>query len=238
MSDLYSKKDLINIIENYNKQFGTRIKSNKTKKEMYNELKKHFSCKLDKCVVKRSKKINHVLKPFGPEQGEWLSNFDILSVMQEYEKFYDNFEFLGCVPIDFNEIDKSFSNFNLKKFNKTKNIFGAIFNTDPSFKSGQHWVSLVVNISKKTICFFDSVGTEPPKEIKIFIDKIVKQGEKNNINFQLFINRKRHQMGNSACGIYSLYFIIKQLQGNTCQSINNNIIKDKEMEKNLSVYFN
>ncbi len=235
---MYSKKDLIKIISEFNKQFGTKIKTNKSKNDIMKDFKKHLSCKLDKCVVKRSKKIQHVLKPLGPlNENEWLSNFDIMRVMEEYEKLYENFTFLGAVPIDFNEIDKSFSNFNLKKFMKTKDIMGAIFNTDPSYKNGQHWISLCMNIPKKTICFFDSVGYEAPSQIQTFINNLIEQGKKNKINFKIYVNNKKHQIGNSACGIYAIHFIIKQLQGYSCKIINNNVIRDKEMKKNLKIYF-
>lgn len=234
---MYSKKDLIEIVKEYNKQFGTNIKTNGTKDKVFKDLRKYLSCKIDTCVVKRSKKISQVLKPLGPEPNEWLSNFDILRVMEEYEKLYENFTFLGCVPIDFHEIDKSFSHFNLKQFIKKKDIFAAIFNTDPSWKSGQHWISLVVNITKKTICFFDSTGDNPPHQVQTFIDTIKSQGKKLNIPFEIFINKKRHQRGNSACGIYSLHFITKQLQGYTCKTINDNVIHDNQMKKQLKIYF-
>jgi hypothetical protein len=236
--DNYSKKDLIQMMAEFNKQFGTKMKTKGTKKDLITEFKKSLSCKLDKCVVKRSKKVQDVLKPLGPNENEWLSNFDILRVMEEYEKLYDNFKFLGCVPIDFNEIDKSFSNFNLKKFKKNFDIIGAIFNTDPSWKSGQHWVALSMNIPKKTICFFDSEGSVPLPQIQAFIDKLKYQGLREKINFEVFSNNKKHQRGNSACGIYCLHFIIKQLQGHTCKAINENVIKDKDMKKNLKIYFN
>ena len=234
---MYSKKDLLQISREFNKQFGTKIKTTQSRDNLFKDLRKQLSCKLDKCVVKRSKKIQDVLKPLGPTPDEWLSNFDILRVMEEYEKLYENFMFLGCVPIDFHEIDKSFSHFNLKKFNKNKDIMGAIFNTDPSDKSGQHWISLVMNIPKKTICFFDSVGQKPPHQIQTFIDNLVDQGKKSKIPFEIFINNKKHQRGNTACGIYSLHFIIKQLQGDSCKKINNNVIPDKEMKKNLKIYY-
>lgn len=238
MSTSYSKKDIIQIIKEFNSQFGTKMKVKGTKDQMMKEFKKNLSCKLDKCVVKRSKKIKDVLKPLGPNEDEWLSNFDIMRVMEEYEKIYDNFEFLGAVPIDFNQIDQSFSNFNLKKFKKNKEIMGAIFNTDPSYKTGQHWISLCMNIPKKTICFFDSAGDKPPQQIQTFIDKLKQQGIKEGINFETFVNTRKHQMGNSACGIYCLHFIIKQLHGQTCKKLNETIIRDKEMKKNLKIYFN
>lgn len=234
---MYSKKDLVQMITEFNNQFGTKIKTKGTKEELMKQFKTHLSCKLDTCVVKRSKKIQEVLKPMGPNENEWLSNFDILRVMEEYEKLYENFEFLGCVPIDFHEIDKSFSHFNLKKFMKTKDIMGAIFNTDPSYKSGQHWISLCMNIPKKTICFFDSSGDNPPEQVQTFINNLKEQGKKNKINFEIYVNNKKHQRGNSACGIYAIHFIVKQLQGKTCKAINENVIYDKQMKKNLKIYF-
>lgn len=234
---MYSKKDLVQIIKEFNNQFGTNIKTNNTKDKLFKELKIHLSCKLDKCVIKRSKKIQDIVKPLGPNPDEWLSNFDIMKVMEEYEKIYENFEFLGCVPIDFNEIDGSFSNFNIKKFKKHKEIMGAIFNTDPSWKSGSHWISLCMNIPKKTICFFDSSGNNPPQQVQKFIDNLKDQGKKNNIDFKIFINNKRHQRGDSACGIYALHFIIKQLQGYSCKKLNECVIHDNDMKKNLKIYF-
>ncbi len=235
---MYSKKDLIQMISEFNKQFGTNIKTNQNKNILMNEFKKYLSCSLDKCVIKRSKKIHDVLKPLGSNENEWLSTFDITRVMQEYQKLYDNFEFLGAVPINFYEIDKSFSKFNLKQFMKTKDIMGVIFNTDPSYKSGQHWISLCMNIPKKTICFFDSVGETPPTQVQTFINNLLNQGKKNKINFQVYINTKKHQMGNSACGIYAIHFIVKQLQGSSCNMINNSIISDNDMKKNFKIYFN
>lgn len=235
----YSKQDIIQMMKEFNKQFGSTMKINhKTKKNLLNEFKPFLSCKLDKCILNRSKRIKDVLKPLGPNQNEWLSNFDILKVMDEYEKLYDNFKFLGCVPIDFNEFDKSFTHFNLKKFMKTKEIMGAIFNLDPSYQSGSHWVSLCLNIPKRTLCFFDSSGSSPVYQIQTFIDKLIEQGKKNKINFKIYVNNKRHQMGNSACGIYAIHFIIKQLQGKSCNELNNNVIHDKKMKENLKIYFN
>ena len=37
-------------------------------------------------------------------------------------------------------------NLKLKDLNKKKKQIGFIFNTDPHYKSGQHWISLFVDI--------------------------------------------------------------------------------------------
>jgi hypothetical protein len=169
------------------------------------------------------------------KQNEWLSNFDIMDVMAQYEKIYDNFVFLGAVPIDFQELGL-FSQFKLNNLIKDKKeIIGIIFNTDESSSGGSHWISLVVNIPNQTICFFDSMGSSPPKQIDDFIKSIQKQSKK--LKFDVFINKNKHQSGNSACGIYAIHFIIKQLQGTTCSELNDTLVSDRQMKKNFRVYF-
>lgn len=88
---------------------------------------------------------------------EWLSSIDINDVMKQYEKAYNSFDFIGPSPIDFDTrkmygecVWDELCNFNLKeqiKNGKTK--IGIIFNTDPHNKSGQHWISMFINIKKK-----------------------------------------------------------------------------------------
>ena len=46
----------------------------------------------------------------------------------------------------------------LNDSDKSLNKIGIIFNTDPHNKSGSHWISLFIDVKKKIICFFDSVG--------------------------------------------------------------------------------
>ena len=49
--------------------------------------------------------------------------------------------------------------FDLKDYLKEgKNKIGIVFNMDPHYKSGSHWISLFINVKKKVIFFFDSVG--------------------------------------------------------------------------------
>ena len=49
---------------------------------------------------------------------------------------------------------------------------GIVFNTDPHYKDGEHWISLFVNLSgshlnnNPGIYYFDSFGRKPPTQIK------------------------------------------------------------------------
>lgn len=181
---------------------------------------------------------------------EWLSSLDIIKVMKQYENTYKCFDFIGPSPIDFdtkllygNCVWDELCNFSLNqqiKNGKTK--IGIIFNTDPHTKGGQHWISLFINIKKKYIFYFDSVGTKPPKEINDFITKVYKQGLQLNPKIIFKIDSTlniEHQKGNSECGVYSLYFIINMLEDTTNPSkLKNKFLTDKYINKFRNIYFN
>lgn len=204
---------------------------------------------------------------FAPDQpyewkrnpNEWLSNFDILNVLEQYEETYGNFDFIGPTPIDFdskhtNSAQKCVWNelcaFSLKeKLQKGKKKIGVIFNTDPHTKSGAHWISMFVDVPNRLIYFFDSAGDAPPPEVDILVKRIMEQGEKMNIHFKYKYNSPhQHQKSTTECGMYSLFFMITMLTGKKEKvplSLKQRIrlfskgrITDKFVEKYRSEYFN
>lgn len=126
----------------------------------------------------------------------------------------------------------------LKKDGKTKIAF--IFNTDPHYKSGSHWIAMYLDMQKKVIFFFDSNGDDIPKELKTLQDKIVCQMRDINIKIKSMSNENmRHQNGNTECGMYCLYFIISLLTNkHSFRYFKTKKIKDKDVEKLRKVYFN
>jgi hypothetical protein len=56
-------------------------------------------------------------------------------------------------------------------------------------------------------------------------EKFVVTGEKVKILY----NDKRHQYGNSECGVYSMNFILERLHGTPMKKISKTKIMDKEM---------
>ena len=166
-----------------------------------------------------------------------------------YEDKYKNFNFIGPSPIDFDNklkysntcVYNSLCNFELKKYiNNNINIIGFIFNLDPHYKSGSHWVALYLDCNKKIIYYFDSNGELIPNEIKKLSDKIINQAKEMNINIKYKDNYKTiHQQSNTECGMYCLYFIITLLTGtHTFDYFNKNIINDNKVEKFRKIYFN
>lgn len=214
------------------------------------------SCWLKQLMNFQEIKKNNFLKSFAPvspaswlkNPNEWLSSSDISKVMKQYEDTYKCFSFIGPSPIDFDKrklygtcVWEELCNFNLGNFiDDKKTKIGIIFNTDPHYLSGSHWVSLFINIKKKQIMYFDSVGTKIPSQIMTFVERVKDQGLKHHIAFKFDTNEGfSHQKSNTECGIYSLYFIVHMLK----DKINERYLKthrigDKHVEKFRKVYFN
>lgn len=123
---------------------------------------------------------------------------------------------------------------------KGKNKIGVIFNLDPHYMEGSHWVALFVDIKRAEIFYFDSNGEPIPKQVVRLIKKITQQGKEHGIRFTTDSNLGvDHQLENTECGIYCLYFIIELLTGNkTGEYFKKHMIRDNSMEKLRKVYFN
>jgi hypothetical protein len=75
-----------------------------------------------------------------------------------------------------------------------KTSIAYIFNTDPSYKNGQHWIAFYLTID--TVYYFDSYGLAPKGFKKIL------KSRRNCVHFP-----RRLQGNDEACGYYCLYFI-------------------------------
>jgi len=129
--------------------------------------------------------------------------------------------------------------FNLsEEIKKNKNKIGVIFNTHPHYKSGEHWISMFINIKKKYIIYFDSNGNEPPPEVNKFVDTIISQGKQLGIDFEYYKNSIEHQETESECGMYCLYFIVEMLKDRSPTYFLKNKIDDEEVFKLRKKYFN
>lgn len=169
---------------------------------------------------------------------EWLSDVDIENVLKQYTRAYKCFAFIGPAPIDFDAKKKNSNtcvyaalcNFQLSEYiQRGISKIGFIFNTDPHTKSGEHWISMFINIPKKYIFFFDSVGNAPPKEINAFVQRVIEQGKKLSISFTYDTNEGYvHQRGNTECGVYSLYVVTHLLEDKfTTNYLKTHTIQDK-----------
>jgi len=249
----FTTNDLVEIASDFNKQFPHKkiqIKDDKKYllKNLTTAMKQNYDCDDQTCWIKQSfienKEIKkYTFRPLGPtKKFQWMSTSNIEDVMKQYEKKYTDFEFYGAVPYDFEELEYLPTyKFNVKNLNSSKkNQIGMVVNLDTHDKSGSHWVGLYINRKKNQVYFFDSFGIKPGKRISHFIKKFYNEMMSKGLTHDqvdIRYNQKQHQFDNSECGVYSMNFIIRLLQGESFDEITNNITRDAEMNANRGEYF-
>lgn len=154
----------------------------------------------------------------------WLDSNNIEAVMKQYEEAFPNFEFMGPFPIDFAAPDPYQSPAQHEKkclireicglrvqeaLKKGTKAIGIIYNLDPHFKDGSHWVANFIDLAKHHCYYFDSYGYEPPKQVARFMKWLTTQDPTMKLSY----NARRFQRLGSECGMYSMYFIIRMLMG-------------------------
>jgi len=219
-----SKEILQDIARNFNKSSSNvNINIDNDKKEIVNDLTNEFEnkfkckdqlCWLNQHFVKRLNNTNlekFTFTPIGPQQKlDWLSTTHINDVIEQYEKKYKNFLFLGAIPYDFQELrqlemgkelnfDDVINGKINEEYNKDEKInhLGMVINLDPHDKPGSHWVALYSNFDKNQIYFFDSFGNKPRRKIKKFINKIAKYMYKKKYNSSLPVNTVIEELKNN-----------------------------------------
>ena len=219
------------------KEFGNRLANVCDTQRCW--VKQKFTRNMKKELKKYANK--HIFRPSGPEgKFEWLNTYNINDVMGQYEKKYDDFKFLGAVPIDFDDLpqlglkDMDFNKLKTKGINK----IGIVFNLDEHYKSGSHWVAMFGDLKDGKIFFSDSYGVEPEKRIRKLMRKTARfYKEESGHMPDVKHNKKRHQFGNSECGVYSINFILRLLKGESFENITGNRTTDNAVNKCRKVYF-
>jgi hypothetical protein len=233
-------------------------------KEIWEIMKENMKnvCNKESCWLKQkfvkgqlNKELELSFAPESPKEWKknpnaWLSSIDIIKVMKQYEDAYKCFEFIGPSPIDYDThklygecVWEELCHFSLADQIKNGKVkIGVIFNLDPHNLGGSHWVSLFINVKKKTIYYFDSAGEKIPTQIYKFVETVKAEGKKlkEPINFEFDQNYPiEHQYGDTECGVYSIYFIVHMLDDEISgEYLKTHILKDEYMEKFRKVYFN
>jgi hypothetical protein len=254
---------LVEMAKAYNKVNDNQIKLHdrletlnpkKYKKYLLKEMKDRFDnvCNSQLCWTQQDfiKKMNKMMKdellkytfrPEGPKgKFEWLNTTHLNEVMEQYEKKYNDFKFLGAVPMDFNDLPSlGIKNINLESlYNNGIKKLGIIFNLDEHWQSGSHWVAGFADLENGKSFFYDSYGVAPDKRARELLRKFAKFSEDNfGIRADSKHNKKRHQYGNSECGMYSLNFILELLDGKDFDEVCSKAIPDKQVNELRKLFF-
>tara|TARA_B110000208_G_scaffold160196_1_gene195236 strand:+ start:27 stop:1103 length:1077 start_codon:yes stop_codon:yes gene_type:complete len=179
----YKAKTLKDISRGINRHTNHTITNIDTKKkqelweDIHNVMSKKNGCKSEMCWIKDNviDKLSKIVifdirqstfKPPMPlswntNKNEWLSTTDILAVMRQHETNIPHFKFHGPTPIDFhlkgengNCMVDDLCKINLRELiDSGIEIIGIVFNTDPHNKSGQHWISMYIDLFDKSCLF-------------------------------------------------------------------------------------
>lgn len=212
----------------------------------------------EQCLVRKSwlnakEKENIETSAFRPKMpaewktnmSTWLSDEDIRKVMKQYEEAYPEFKFLEVAPIDFSAPDPykkdnktcvvdSYCNINLQKLkSEGKRKIGAIFNLDPHYKGGSHWVGLFIDLDAKEVSYFDSYGLPPPNQIARLMRSLTLQ----DTSLRLQSNGRRFQYKGSECGVYSMIFILSMLTGESFKTFVKHPIPDDKVQRMRSFLY-
>lgn len=214
-------------------------------------------CLLDKAPMNEGLKKElrkQYLRPRRPKAWDgdpdmWLDNYNIMGVMKQYQEAYPWFKFLGVFPIDFSAPDpykhtntpkclyQETCEINLKnEYEKGIRGIGMIFNLDPHFKGGSHWVGLYINIKnikKPFIGYYDSYGYKVPP----LIARLMRSFKLQINTCQMGYNARKFQYGNSECGMFSMYFIICMICGISFKNFCKDSVSDNFMLQLRKVLF-
>ena len=254
MSDSMTYK----IKEKWNSKNTRKITEESPYKILYDLFSLKQNCENELCILNSFFSIHDKefideqenYAPIAPEKWKknkntWLTTKDIMKSLNQYDKLYRDFKFIGPSPIDWYEKSKSNNNCVCKYLcelnydnliNEGVQKLGIVFNLDEHYKKGSHWVALYIDLVDKHVYYFDSAGDRCPTRIKKIYHKL-----NSNNDFKFSSNYGiRHQKGKTECGIYVIYFILTMKKKNNYKLFNDrkNLIPDIQMENHRHKYFN
>lgn len=250
----YSLDQLKNIAREYNKTCPShrRIKINKqTKTQLWHNIRKSLNdrcnneiCWIDQDFINDKRPLKESFRPKMPKVWKeenyttWLNTDDINRVMRQYEKKYPDFLFIGTVPLDCgidSNLHCQLTNFDVNKAYKNGiKTIGMVYNTGKSWTSGEHWFACFIDLRRKTCSFehYDSYASKPKMEIYNLYERVKKQLKNgNNMDVKFNMNKVAQQRDFYSCGIYSMFYIIKRLEGKTLSQIDRMKLDTPKMQK-------
>ena len=213
-------------------------------------------CRLDAAPlpeVEKRRLRKEYLRPRYPVEWKndpdmWLSNYDIEAVMKQYQEAEPTFRFVGIFPIDFSAPDPyrkgetkclhpELCELDLKaEHARGIRQLGMVFNLDPHFKGGSHWMALYVclrSLRRPWAAFFDSYGYQTPP----LIARLMRAFRRQLPTMKLMYNARRFQYGGTECGMYSLYFLITMMAGMSFARFCKHAVPDGEMLRLRKILF-
>ena len=239
------------LVKKLGKNFGAP--SEMDDRQLRHWMTRRTRCKTERCWIEKSsmnpEEKNNIMKSFfrpsmpdswEEDPDEWLDSLNLADVMKQYEEVYPTFKFFGANPIDFSApnpykkdalekrecLEDSICKLRIDTLTKEgKTHLGFIYNLDPSDKGGSHWIASFTDIPGHKSYYFDSYGFKPPPQIARFLRSLTLQDSKMKLQY----NARRFQYGDTECGVYCLYFLIRMLEGDDFRKFCRRAPRDGDM---------
>lgn len=197
-------------------------------KSILESAKKMLHCESESCVINKPEFYNlytgnldelkkNNFKPEGPRNtDEWLSNYNLDDVLEQWQKKYSDFRHIPFQMRDFEKTKTELATIDfIEEYKKGTKSFGVIINTDISTGSGIHWFAIFVDFrdsKKMSIEYFNSSGSLPVKEIHdwLYNTKMKMAAHGYDVDV-VIVSRIEHQKSNTECGVFSLWYIYSRL---------------------------
>lgn len=167
--------------------------------------------------------LNTRFKPCGPANCvDLLSDRNIDNVLAQWalhseELFGRKFYHVPFQMIDFDKFKTEFSTLDIPGLKrKGFDCFGCVLNTDVSSGPGIHWFCVFGDLrgDTGTLEYFNSSGRRPYEEITRWRERKKLEALKQNMNLvDIDATFRRLQFTNTECGVWSLVYIRKRLEG-------------------------
>lgn len=191
--------------------------------------------------------LDHYYKQKGPAYStNLLSNLDIDGVLERWAKFSQvlfkkKFHHISYQMIDFDQQGTELAYLNLVDLKKNGvDIWAVVMNTDPSYKSGEHWFCLVGDLQHEgtetdpwVLEYFNSSGNPYHcyPSLQAWINRLVHsllRDEQKSLKVHTSIPREL-QKSHTECGVWCLSYIHSRLAGKPPDWFYKSGLSDEEM---------
>jgi len=176
--------------------------------------------------------LNTRFKPVGPRDSlKLIDNYNIFSVQSQWMREFPHYFAFDFAMIDFDKTNDPLFTTDIadilqgkveadfgdhKEFRKCDCI-SCVLNTDVSTGRGKHWICVFVDCRSPewTIEFYNSTGRPPAKSILRWMEKTYASlRDYSGLEpKRIIVTTVKHQQKNTECGVYSLFYIRKRLDG-------------------------
>lgn len=219
------------------------------------QAKAKTGCNSQHCLIDFLEKEGHIdggvaaaekennLKPVGPANTTaWLNNHNINKTLVQWKNTFPDFRPVETAMMNFSEYPSALGRFDpVQEYQRGGRTFACVLNTDHHPGRGKHWVCMFGDMrgGAWTVEYFNSSGRPPPtrfvtwqvrqrNRLTALQQKTSQQGQGSVED--VVVNSRAHQMENSECGVYCLFYIWSRLNGIPFTNFQKERIPDKIME--------